>query len=128
MPAEQDGAAPRAAAPQADAAARLSEALGDAMASVAATFAPLWTALAGMLAELANDPVVRFAMDNPELLRSAQRPSPCHCLCFKAHAGMTGICEAYEAVTTRRYATTALGVVEVPLCGPCAAAQGVTVP
>jgi hypothetical protein len=121
MPAEQDDGHGHA---QADAAARIGEALGEVGAAVAATFAPLVQAAAGLLQALANDPVIRFVMEHPELLRGGQRPQPCHCLCGKAHPGMPGVCEAYKAVTTRRYATTSSGVVDVPLCGPCARAQG----
>jgi hypothetical protein len=124
MPGEDDDGE-RAASPQADAAARFSAALGDAVAAAAATFTPLVHAAAAMLQALAADPVVRFVMEHPELLRSV-RPQRCWCLYDLTHPGVAGVCDAYEAVTTRRYATTALGVVEVPLCGPCATAQGST--
>jgi hypothetical protein len=52
----------------------------------------------------------------------------CHCLCGKAHPDDPGICEVFEPVTTRHFDTPLLGPVDVPLCAPCAAAQGIEVP
>jgi hypothetical protein len=52
------------------------------------------------------------------------RPAiPCHCLCTVAHPGEPGICQASRAVTSRRYDSELVGPVDVPLCGPCAAAH-----
>ncbi len=50
----------------------------------------------------------------------------CHCPCASAHPGDEGICEAETPVTTHRFETGLTGPVDVPLCVPCAAAQGVT--
>ncbi len=46
----------------------------------------------------------------------------CHCLCQKRHPGRTGICDAHNVVTTVRYTSELLGAVDIPVCGPCAAA------
>jgi hypothetical protein len=43
----------------------------------------------------------------------------CHCRCGTAHPDDMGVCDG-RAVMTRR-----LGDVDVPLCAPCAVAQGV---
>jgi hypothetical protein len=43
----------------------------------------------------------------------------CRCRCGQAHPDDAGVCDG-KAVMTRR-----LGDVEVPLCAPCAVAQGV---
>jgi hypothetical protein len=43
----------------------------------------------------------------------------CHCPCGEAHPDDMGVCEG-TAVMTRQ-----LGDVRVPLCAPCAVAQGV---
>ena len=108
--------------PRAEAAARLGEAVNQAAAAIAAAVQPVMAAMLTALRALANDPVVRFAMEHPELLR-AERPKPCHCLCSTAHPG-SGACDG-EGVTTRRIITTELGPVDVPLCGPCARAQDI---
>lgn len=50
-------------------------------------------------------------------------PRSCHCLCGWAHPADQGICQAFDAVITRRHDTALLGTVYVPLCAPCAAAQ-----
>jgi hypothetical protein len=43
----------------------------------------------------------------------------CHCPCATAHPEDKGVCDG-SAVVTRR-----LGETDVPLCAPCAVAQGV---
>jgi hypothetical protein len=49
---------------------------------------------------------------------------PCHCLCAVAHPLVSGVCAGHDAVTSRRVRTRAAGPVDIPLCGPCAVAQG----
>jgi hypothetical protein len=74
------------------------------------------------LTEIANRPEVRAAIE-----RNRNRDyRPCHCLCGKLHPADKGICEGASAVTTRRFETALTGSVDVPLCAPCAVAQGVT--
>lgn len=109
----------------ADAAARLGEALDEAVAAVARSFQPLALALAGALRALAADPVARFAMDHPELLR-AERPKPCWCLCARAHPGQV-VCDG-EGVTTRTVVLKLYGPVQLQQCRACAVAQGITGP
>lgn len=116
------------------------EALGRALADA---FRPLGEFLDGMvrelsawaaspefrsLAELVANPRVQAAVEEARRRREAGEPRACHCLCGRAHPGTVNVCDAHRPVTTRRYVTRALGVVDVPLCGPCAAAQGVAVP
>jgi hypothetical protein len=79
---------------------------------------PAFEALGG----LAQDPQVRAYMEARQR-GEIPDPRPCHCLCAKTHPGDKGICEVFEAVTTRHYETELLGPVDVPLCAPCAAAQ-----
>jgi hypothetical protein len=47
----------------------------------------------------------------------------CHCLCAAAHPHAVGVCQPFEADTSRTYWTAMLGTTQVPLCQPCAAAQ-----
>lgn len=103
-------------------AAELQGALAEAAGTVAQALQPFILAAVKMLQVVANDPVVRFAMDHPELL-STERPKPCHCWCGRLHPGELGICAA-RAVTTRHFTTDPTGGVDVDLCAPCAVAQG----
>jgi hypothetical protein len=41
------------------------------------------------------------------------------------HPDDPGICDVAEPVTSRRYDLPAYGPVDVPLCAPCAVAQGI---
>lgn len=75
---------------------------------------------------LMEDPQVRAALAARQFGDAVREYRPCHCLCGWAHRAK-GVCDA-SAVTTRHYDTEALGPVDVPLCGPCAAAQGIAVP
>jgi hypothetical protein len=107
-----------------DAAAEFQEAFTEAAAALARTLQPFMLAAVKMFQALANDPVVRFAMEHPELF-SGEQPQPCHCLCGRSHPADMSVCDM-EAVTTRRYVTEAMGTVDVALCAPCAVAQGLT--
>jgi hypothetical protein len=72
--------------------------------------------------KLANDPAIRAVWES-------WRPSPvwnrqCECVCTQAHPDDVGVCDK-QAVITRRLPTAFGGVADVPLCAPCAVAQGV---
>lgn len=77
------------------------------------------------LAKAAQDPRVRAYIEARKR-GEIPEPRPCHCLCGKTHPADKGICEAFSAVTTRRFGSPLTGLVDVPLCAPCAAAQGIT--
>jgi hypothetical protein len=80
------------------------------------------------LAEMAADPRVQAAIEAERERRAAGLPRACHCLCGRSHPGTVNVCEAHRPVIARRYVTEALGTVDVPLCAPCALAQGVATP
>src|SRR6266576_1062679 len=63
------------------------------------------------------DPAGRSALEAGRAALAGQFRE-CHCLCGQAHPDDMGVCD-HRAVITRR-----LGNVDVPLCAPCAAAQG----
>lgn len=42
----------------------------------------------------------------------------CHCFCQKVHPYAEGVCDG-QPVKIRRLQTALLGVVQVPICGPC---------
>lgn len=107
-----------------DAAAEIQEALTEAAGAVAESLQPFMLAAVKMFQALASDPVVRFAMDHPELF-SAERPKPCYCLCGRLHPADVNVCDM-NAVTTRRFVSDLTGPVDVALCAPCAVAQGLT--
>jgi hypothetical protein len=94
-------------------------------------FAAAWETAAAALAEWAQrvtavttealgklDPAVRAAI---EAARAALAGGwrDCQCPCGEAHPDDQGVCDG-RAVMTRQ-----LGEVGVPLCAPCAVAQGV---
>ena len=70
------------------------------------------------------DPAVRAALEAGRAALEAGRDviaghfRECHCMCGQSHPDDVGVCD-YRAVMTRR-----LGSEDVPLCAPCAAAQG----
>lgn len=102
---------------------RLVDAWGEAVSAYLGRLAPLVRSLA----ELADDPQVRAAVAAREFGRALREYRPCHCLCGHSHPEARGVC-AMDAVTSRHYDSPSAGPVDVPLCGPCAAAQGVEVP
>ncbi len=72
--------------------------------------------------KLASDPAVRAVLDGWHIAPVwAQRD--CECSCARSHPNDTGVCDK-RAVITRRLRTDLDGDVEVPLCAPCAVAQG----
>ena len=101
-------------------------------------FAAAWQAAAAVVAEwaeqtaavtaealhkLASDPAVRAVLQS---WRSAVAwpGRDCGCACARSHPDDLGVCDS-RAVITRRFTTGPGGDVEVPLCAPCAVAQGV---
>ncbi len=94
-------------------------------------FTAAWEAAAAAMGEWAQrvaaatadavgklDPAVRAAAEAARAALFWGRRD-CHCLCAEAHPDDMGVCDG-DAVMTRR-----LGEVDVPLCAPCAVAQGV---
>ena len=98
---------------------RFAEQLGQALAAEVERLRPVFE----LLAEIASHPEVQAAMREIEAGRALRRLQPCHCLCGRSHPGAMGVCDG-EGVTTRRFDSPATGPVDVPLCAPCAVAQG----
>jgi hypothetical protein len=76
------------------------------------------------LNKLASDPAVRAAWESWRIVLVWTRQD-CECVCARSHPDDVGICDN-RAVITRRVAAGTGGAVDVPLCAPCAVAQGVT--
>jgi hypothetical protein len=75
------------------------------------------------VSRLASDPAIRAAFEasRPAFLRIRH---DCHCRCAESHPADPGVCDN-DAVTTRRLPSELTGgPVDVPLCAPCATAQG----
>jgi hypothetical protein len=64
------------------------------------------------------DPAVRAAMEAGRAAFTGDG-NACHCPCATAHPDDKGVCDG-RAVLNRR-----LGEADIPLCAPCAVAQGV---
>ena len=64
------------------------------------------------------DPAVRSALEAARAVFTGNWGA-CRCLCTAAHPQDTGVCDG-AAVMTRR-----LNGADVPICAPCAVAQGV---
>jgi hypothetical protein len=75
------------------------------------------------LHKLASDPAVRAALETWRFTLVWTRQD-CGCSCASSHPDDVGVCDN-RAVITRRVATGAGGEMDVPLCAPCAVAQGV---
>jgi hypothetical protein len=73
--------------------------------------------------KLASDPAVRAAWESWRITMVWTRQD-CGCVCAKSHPDDIGICDN-RAVIKRRFAAGPGGDVDVPLCAPCAVAQGV---
>ena len=98
-------------------------------------FVAAWKAAGAVLGEWAQrvtaataeacsklDPAFRAAIEaGRAVLRGDRRD--CECPCGEAHPDDVGVCDN-DAVITRRFATDLDGEVDVPLCAPCATAQG----
>jgi hypothetical protein len=73
--------------------------------------------------KLSSDPAIRAVLESwRTTLVWGQRD--CKCVCARSHPDDMGICDK-RAVITRRLPTDLGGEVYVPLCAPCAVAQGV---
>src|SRR4029077_18627306 len=73
--------------------------------------------------KLASDPAIRAVMENWRIaVVWAWRD--CECFCAESHPDDVGVCDSH-AVITRRLTNGLNGDVDVPLCAPCAVAQGV---
>jgi len=64
------------------------------------------------------DPAVRAAMEAARAVLAGNRRS-CQCPCTTAHPQDKDVCDG-NAILTRQQ-----GVADIPLCAPCAVAQGV---
>jgi hypothetical protein len=80
------------------------------------------TATSEAMSKLASDPAIRAAFEasRPPFLRVRH---DCQCQCAESHPDDPGVCDN-DAVTTRRLTLDETGPVDVPLCAPCATAQG----
>lgn len=78
------------------------------------------------IGKVANDPAVRAYIEARQRgeIPAPEPRQPCHCFCPYSHPGEQ-VCDG-EGVTTRRFTSRVTGPVDVPLCAPCAVAQGVT--
>ena len=73
--------------------------------------------------KLSSDPAIRAVLESwRTTLVWGQRD--CECVCARSHPDDLGICDK-RAVITRRLPTDLGRDVDVPLCAPCAVAQGV---
>jgi hypothetical protein len=95
----------------------------DAMACVAQQWFEQHRPFIQALAEFAARPEVRAAVEQMKARQAVRELRPCHCLCVWTHPAEKGICDM-NGVTTLRFASEMTGPVEVPLCAPCAVAQG----
>ena len=93
-----------------------------------------WEAATGVVAEwaeqtavvtreawqkLASDPAVRAAWESWRIVLVWTRQD-CECSCARAHPDDIGVCDNHAVIKRRLN-----GDVDVPLCAPCAVAQGV---
>lgn len=73
--------------------------------------------------KLSSDPAIRAVLESwRTTLVWGHRD--CECVCARSHPDDMGICDQ-RAVITRRLPTDLGGDADVPLCAPCAVAQGV---
>ena len=101
-------------------------------------FAAAWEATTAVVAEwaeqtaavtseafrkLTNDPAIRAVMERWRTTVVFTRRN-CECPCARSHPDDVGICDN-RAVITRRVSMGNGGDLEIPLCAPCAVAQGV---
>ena len=101
-------------------------------------FAAAWEAATAVVAEwaertaavaieafqkLTSDPAVRAVVEGWRISPVWARRD-CGCSCARSHPDDMGVCDKH-AVITRRLTTDLDGDVDVPLCAPCAVAQGV---
>jgi len=95
-----------------------------AAAAIAAEWAERTaTVTAEAFHKLTSDPAVRTVMETWRTAVVWPQPG-CECPCAGSHPEDVGVCDN-RAVITRRLPTGQDGVTDVPLCAPCAVAQGV---
>jgi hypothetical protein len=99
--------------------AALAEAAANALADWAERTGAV-TAEAG--SNQAKDPAVRAIRDTWRIGPIWARRY-CECPCVRSHPADLGVCDGH-AVLTRRVTTSKNGEAELPLCAPCAVAQG----
>jgi len=73
--------------------------------------------------KLTTDPAIRAVLESWRTTLVWGRRE-CECVCARSHPDDLGICDK-RAVITRRLPGDLGGQVDVPLCAPCAVAQGV---
>jgi hypothetical protein len=73
--------------------------------------------------KLTSDPAVRAILESWRSATGWLRRD-CECVCAVSHPKDIGVCDR-RAVITRRLPTDLDDVMDVPLCAPCAVAQGV---
>ena len=96
----------------------------EATVAVAAEWAEQTAAVTSeALHKLSGDPAIRAVLESWRTTLVGSRRA-CECSCARSHPDDVEICDK-DAVITRRLATGSRGDVEVPLCAPCAVAQGV---
>ncbi len=101
-------------------------------------FAAAWEATAAVVSEwaeqtaavtseafrkLTNDPAIRAVMERWRTTVVFTRRN-CECSCARSHPDDVGICDN-RAVITRRVSMGLSSDLQIPLCAPCAVAQGV---
>jgi hypothetical protein len=95
-----------------------------AAAAVAAEWAERTAAVtAEAFRKLTSDPAIRAVMETWRVT-VAWPQRYCECACTDSHPEDVGVCD-HRAVITRRLSTDRDGAADVPLCAPCAVAQGV---
>ena len=96
-----------------------------AAAAVAAEWAERTAAVtAEAVQKLSSDPAVQAVLESWRI--AVVWPlGDCECSCASSHPGDVGVCDN-RAVITRRVSTGGAGMVDLPLCAPCAVAQGVS--
>ena len=72
--------------------------------------------------KLTSDPAIR-AMAEVWRVLSTWPPRACECPCAVAHPDDVGVCD-HRAVITRRLPVGQDSEADIPLCAPCAVAQG----
>ena len=96
----------------------------DATATVVAEWAERTSAVTvEAFHKLVSDPAVRAVIDGWRIGPVWARRY-CNCRCARSHPDDVGVCDGH-AVIMRRVTTDRDGDVDVPLCAPCAVAQGV---
>jgi len=96
----------------------------DAAAAITAEWAERTAAVTSeSFRKLAKDPAVRAVLETWRIGPVWARRY-CGCSCARSHPDDAGVCDGH-AVITRRLVTDQDEEVNVPLCAPCAVAQGV---